>query len=575
MSLEYEETTYSSLIRHVTGDFLGTADPDWSPEKVEHELLTATNISLDAFNQCHEKGERMRLATMLVPYQMAQILIARHHAVRLYWLGFGARDNASLALYHADGPDEGIYDFSDKYIGEVIGEYCPTYTIKDVKEVIATAMRYAPAAKRNDDPNLIAVNNGIFDYQTKMLMDFDPEIVFTSKSHVDYVDGATNPHITMPDGLDWDVESWMESLSDDEGIVNLLWQMVGSVIRPNVRWDKAILLCATSGNNGKGTLCQLMRNICGEGTYASISVKDFGKEFMLSPLMSASSVIVDENDTDSFLSSADAFKAAVTHDVLRINIKMKEPKDIRFTGVIIECVNALPRFQDKSGSLYRRLLTVPMTKCFTGIERKYIKSDYLGRSDVLEYVLYRVLNMNYENFDEPDACKTLLREVEENNDPVRQFLSEVLSAMHWNGISWKLLFDLYVAWYQRCYNKRPSLGRQVFMRNVRDLLYEFPEWEEKTQFRAGPYIKGPEPLLAEYWVESARDISYHGLDRNRMFRTPEPDERMRGIVRDVLMQPTSDGDGTSVDDADCSANASDEKSIDMSDLLKQSGRDNY
>ena len=113
------------------------------------------------------------------------------------------------------------------------------------------------------------------------------------------------------------------------------------------------------------------------------------------------------------------------------------------------------------------------------------------------------------------------------------------------------------------------------MRNVRDLLYEFPEWEEKTQFRAGPYIKGPEPLLAEYWVESARDISYHGTDKSRLFPAPEPDERLRGIVRDVLMQPASDGDGTSVDDADCSANASDEKSIDMSGLLKQSGRDNY
>lgn len=575
MSFECEEATYNSLIRHVTEDFLGTADPDWSPEKVEHELLTTTNNYIDEYNRCHGKGERIHSMTTLVPYQVAQILIARHHAVRLYWLGFGERDNASLALYHDDGPEKGTYDVSDKYIGEVIGEYCPTYATKDVREVADAAMRHAPAVKRNDDPNLIAVNNGIFDYQTKMLMDFDPKIVFTSKSHVDYVDGAPNPHITMPDNKDWDVESWMESLSDDEGVPNLLWQMVGSVIRPNVRWDKAILLSATSGNNGKGTLCRLMRNICGEATCTSIPIKDFGKEFMLAPLMTVSAVIVDENDTDSFLGSADGFKAAVTHDVLRINIKMKEPKDIRFNGVIIECVNALPRFQDKSGSLYRRLLVIPMNKNFEGIERKYIKDDYLGRSDVLEYVLYRVLNMDYDKFDEPEACKASLLEVEENNDPVRQFLAEVLPAMHWNGISWKLLFDLYVAWYQRCYNKRPSLGRQAFMRNVRDLLHEFPEWEEKNQFRAGPYIKGPEPLLAEYWVESARDISYRGPDRNRMFRTPEPDERMRGIVRDVLMQSTSDGDGTSVDDADCSANASDEKSIDMSGLLKRSGRDNY
>ncbi len=227
-----------------------------------------------------------------------------------YWLGFGERDNASLALYHDDGPEKGTYDVSDKYIGEVIGRYCPTYTTKDIREAANAALRYALSAKRNEDPSLIAVNNGIFDYQTKMLMNFDPEIVFMSKSHVDYVDGAQNPHITMPDVEDWDVESWMESLSDEEGVPNLLWQMVGSVIRPNVRWDKAILMTATSGNNGKGTLCRLMRNICGEGTCTSIPIKDFGKEFMLAPLMSVSAVIIDENDTDSFLSSADAFKSA-------------------------------------------------------------------------------------------------------------------------------------------------------------------------------------------------------------------------------------------------------------------------
>ena len=33
-------------------------------------------------------------------------------------------------------------------------------------------------------------------------MDFDPELVFTTKSHVNFVDGAANPHITMPDGVD-------------------------------------------------------------------------------------------------------------------------------------------------------------------------------------------------------------------------------------------------------------------------------------------------------------------------------------------------------------------------------------
>ena len=539
--LESDNVTYDSIICRVTDDYLADADPDALPLDVGVELLTLTNQAIDDYNQTCAKGKRMRQLTKLDPYQMARVLVELHHAIRLYWLGFGDKDNSSLALYHGEGNDWGTYDISDTYISQVIRAYSPTYRKRDIEETILAATHIAPGCERTEDPGLIAVNNGVFDYRTKMLMDFDPELVFMSKSHVDYVAGAQNPNITMPDGEAWDVETWMTSLSDDPGVVNLLWQMIGAVIRPNERWDKAILMYATSGNNGKGTLCQLMRNICGVGTYASISVKDFGKEFMLAPLMRVSAVIVDENDTDSFLGSAEAFKAAVTHDVMRINIKMKEPKDIRFNGVIVECLNELPRFQDKSDSLYRRILPVPMTKSFTGIERKYIKSDYLNREDVLQYVLFRVLNMDYYEFDEPDACKGLLDEITENNDPLRQFLNEVMPRFAWNGVPWNLFYDFYVAWYFRCFNKKPSLGRNTFIKNVKGLLPNYPEWEVKEKFRSNTYITTTEPLFVEYRVESAFDPGYHGEDPGRKILIPQ-NQLFRGIVRNKFVTAAADGE---------------------------------
>ena len=73
-------------------------------------------------------------------------------------------------------------------------------------------------------------------------------------------------------------------------------------------------------------------------------------------------------------------------------------------------LNEMPRVKDKSDSFYRRQLFIPFTKCFTGAERKYIKDDYLKRKEVVEYVMYKVLNMNYYEFDVPEACKTALEE---------------------------------------------------------------------------------------------------------------------------------------------------------------------
>ena len=90
------------------------------------------------------------------------------------------------------------------------------------------------------------------------------------------------------DGADWDVESWMDTLSDDADVVETLWQILGAIIRPNVAWNKSAWFYAESGNNGMGTLCELMRQLCGEGSYESIKLEDRGKESLLEPLIGAS-----------------------------------------------------------------------------------------------------------------------------------------------------------------------------------------------------------------------------------------------------------------------------------------------
>ena len=53
---------------------------------------------------------------------------------------------------------------------------------------------------------------------------------------------------------DWDVESWMDDLFDDPELVELMWKILGAIIRPNVPWDKSAWFYSESGNNGKGTL---------------------------------------------------------------------------------------------------------------------------------------------------------------------------------------------------------------------------------------------------------------------------------------------------------------------------------
>lgn len=75
-------------------------------------------------------------------------------------------------------------------------------------------------------------------------------------------------------------------------------------MRPNVPWNKSVWFYSESGNNGNGTLCELMRQLVGHGNYASISLADFGKDFMLGSLIHAQAVITDENDVGTYVDKA-------------------------------------------------------------------------------------------------------------------------------------------------------------------------------------------------------------------------------------------------------------------------------
>jgi len=225
----------------------------------------------------------------------------------------------------------GIYLTEDRALRILFRKFNRSLTTKQLDEVKAVLKDSIPRVLPTRTKNLVAVNNGIFDYDTKQLLDFSPDYIFTTKSSVNYNPNAKNVIIHNPkDNTDWDVESWMNELSDDPEVVNVLWEMIGAVIRPNVAWNISAWLFSEKGNNGKGTFCELVRQIIGEGNYASISLADFSKDFMLEPLTHSSAIIVDENDVGTYIDRAANLKAVITGDTIQINRKFKQPIAYQF-----------------------------------------------------------------------------------------------------------------------------------------------------------------------------------------------------------------------------------------------------
>lgn len=320
--------TKEDTINEVTCAYLAQLDiknlP--SPEDIKADILDQMKSAFDLENTVKEKAEKWRIMDRLIPVQVAAITATLYPVISLDMTnGAGESSNANtspLAIYQYDGENEGIYVVDEKNFENIGNQYCYGMNAYEQREYFRHLRRLAPRKQRCNNRDLVPVNNGIFDYRTKRLMPFSPEYIFTSKSRVNYNPLAQNVTIHNPDdGTDWDVESWMADLSDDPEIVNVLWQIMGAIIRPNVSWDKSAWFYSESGSNGKGSLCALYRAVCGNGTCVSIPLSDFSQDFKLEPLLHASAIIVDENDVGTYIDKAANLKAVVTHDVLSVNRK--------------------------------------------------------------------------------------------------------------------------------------------------------------------------------------------------------------------------------------------------------------
>lgn len=503
--------------------------------EIEYRILDEVNRWISTV--VADDGEKIQRLSYLPNAAIARLMIALEGIKALNYSDGNNAGNYQLGIYQDCGENEGIYVTTEDLFIKVIKKYNFNISVSGIRQVMELLRYTAPVVAVRKYRNLIPVNNGIFDYDTKKLLPFSPDYVFVSKCKVNFNAAATNVVIhNDDDGTDWDVDSWIHELTDDPQVEKLIWQIIGAVIRPNVRWDKVVMPYSTKGNNGKGTLCRLLRNLCGEGNYTSIAINDMSKNFRLAPLLSASAVIVDENNVTGYLDDASTFKALITGDKVQIEAKYKNPVDFRFSGLMVQCVNFLPRVNDKTSSFYRRILMVPFEKCFTGAERKYIKDDYLNRQEVLEYVLCKVLEKipSYYEFDVPDACTRLLDDYKTFNDPVRQFAEEMLPELKWQLVPNKFLYDLFKSWYEENIPSGRVQGKNSFLQEFKDVLAERDDWKATgSSVPTQGYSFGSEPLIIRYNLTKWMNDAYRGTDA-AMICTPSMDtikSSVSGIIR--------------------------------------------
>ena len=495
---------------------------DDAPQTTE-ELMTALLASCNEMIRMHnaairnwlksrdEKplgGEIYPMLKRFSQYDLVTIIKATAIIVNIAPADLSSPTDLDLLSYYDSDPTSrsyGTYVPSEIEIEALVQSYCYNITRKELDDVLASLKRTCTRVTRAKDKDLLAVNNGIYNYKTKELLPFNPKYVFVSKSQINYRKNPVNPVKVSDDGYEWNIEDWMLELTDgDHELTETIWQIIGATLRPYVSWNKSAWFYSETGNNGKGTLLEMMRNLCGPQTYASIPLADFGKEFMLEPLTRASAILVDENDVGTFIDKAANLKAIVTNDTITINRKYRSPIAYQFYGFMVQCLNEYPKVKDRSESFYRRQLFIPFNTCFTGKERRYIKDDYMSDTEVLEYVLWRVLEGmdDYYVLDEPEAARKVLDDYKISNDPVREFWTEMREEFVWDLLPNMFLYDLYKQWHSRNIAYSSPMGRNNFLKAIAHVIAADPDWAApdngQAKVRTGDKMSQPEPLIRNF-----------------------------------------------------------------------------
>ena len=151
-------------------------------------------------------------------------------------------------------------------------------------------------------------------------------------------------------------------LSDAEQLKLLVYEIMGACMVTHTRWEKAFMFFGP-GANGKSVLGAVLRSIVGAKNTAAVPPKRFGEKFQISHLEGKLLNLVTELDQNERIPDG-SLKALISGEVITVENKNKNPREIRPIATHVFLTNHLPRLRDHSDGLFRRIIVIPMRRQF-------------------------------------------------------------------------------------------------------------------------------------------------------------------------------------------------------------------
>lgn len=397
----------------------------------------------DAFNKpsfYNEKGQFMH-------DKFAEFVKSEEHIIKI---------NNKLHIYV-----DGVY--SDKYsdIERALIKHIPTLTKARRSEVIS----YLELIAKNENlsnTNYVVCKNGLLNLDTLELEDFTPNYISKNKIAVSYNPAAKSE--VLDHTLD-KIACFRHKLR------RIVEEMIGYCLLRRNELGKSFILTGV-GSNGKSTILDVLKALIGEDNISSLGMNELGVRFKTAELY-GKMVNIGDDISSAYIDDNSIFKKLVTGEAVNVERKGADPFDFKNTSKLIFSANEVPRINDTSNGLMRRLVIIPFNAEFKSTDADFdpFIKDKLLTTESLQYLLNlgleglkRVLKRN--DFETVEEVKAELKEYEKENNPILEFMEDF--KVHNEPAT--ELYKRYVIWCSEG-NLKP-LGRTAFSRNIKKQGYD-------------------------------------------------------------------------------------------------------
>ncbi|MCQ2231435.1 MAG: phage/plasmid primase, P4 family [Paludibacteraceae bacterium] len=394
--------------------------------------------------------------------------------------------------------------------------------------------------KEDLDSTVVVMGNGVFDTMDMSLHEFSPNYKTNMRVPYDY-----NPD-ERPVG--W--IRFLERVLPDVELQMLLQEFLAAayVDRRFAKIEHMLILLGT-GANGKSVVFEVVSALLGDGNVSNFSVSD-----LISSQRREQNVAVCNGKRLNYCSeirtseigpkNADAFKAIVSGESQMARSLYCEPFRASNIPLIMANANSMPRLDDASYALQRRILIIPFEVFIPEDEQDKELATELKKelSGIFNWVMAGLGRLREEKFQMtiPEKVRSEVSEyIRESNAMIRWTENERIIAQ-WNNNDdlkeeWVLVGVLYARYKDWCMNngeevktKRDfsdSLSAMGFKRSRRGAgigvtLYRIPKEEDLMQLNMDLAIALQKKQLAEQMrkqIEDAGLLEVEGVSDLEMY----------------------------------------------------------